>query len=81
MLDDLSGLRWDSVWEGHLELNHQVASLGWAFGQGKAFAPQPADSTGFDDIAARQRHHPVVKRWNVYCAAAESLKTREKRES
>lgn len=53
VLDDLSGLWWDSVGEGHLELNHQVAPLGWAFGQGKAFASQPPDSTGFDNIAAR----------------------------
>lgn len=73
MLDDLAGLWWDPVGEEHLELHHQVAALGRALGQGQTLAPQPADSTGFDHVAARQRHHPVVKCWDVNCAATESL--------
>lgn len=73
VLDDLAGLWWDPVREEHLELHHQVASLGWALGQGQAFAPQSPDSTWFDNVAAWERHHPVVKCWNVNCAATESL--------
>lgn len=53
MLDDLAGLRRDPVGEEHLELHHQVAPLGWALGQGQTFAPQPPDSTRFDNVAAR----------------------------
>lgn len=79
MLDDLSGLWWDPVGEQHLELHHEVAPLGRALGQGQALAPQPPDSTRFDDVAARQRHHAVVKCWDVYCAAAESLEGDEKK--
>lgn len=52
VLDDLAGLRWDPVGEEHLELHHQVAPLGRALGQGQSFAPQPPDSTWFDNIAA-----------------------------
>ena len=75
VLDDLAGLWRDPVGEEHLELHHQVAALGRALGHGEALAPQPPDSTGFDDVAARQRHHPLVERGDVDCAAAESLDT------
>lgn len=77
MLDDLAGLWWDPVGEEHLELHHQVAPLGRALGQGQALAPEPPEGAGFDNVAARQRHHPVVKRGDVDCAAAESLESRE----
>lgn len=81
VLDDLAGLWRDPVGEEHLELHHQVASLGRALGQGQAFTPQSSDSTWFDDIAAWQWHHPVVKCWNVNCAAAESLEGNKSREN
>lgn len=77
MLDDLARLRWDPVREEHLELHHQVASIGRALGQGQAFAPQPPDGAGFDDITAWQRHHPIVQCGNVNCAATESLDTKK----
>lgn len=73
VLDDLPGLWWDPVGEQHLELHHEVAPLGRALGQGQPLTAQPPDSTWFDDVAARQRHHAVVKCRDVYCAAAESL--------
>lgn len=76
VLDDLAGLWWDSVGEEHLELHHQVASLRRALGQGQAFAPQASDGTGFNDVAARKRHHAVVKCGDVDCAATESLQTK-----
>lgn len=75
VLDDLPGLRWDPIREEHLELHHQVASLRRALGEGQTLAPQPPDGAGFDHVAARQRHHPAVQRWDVDCAAAESLQT------
>lgn len=78
VLDDLAGLWRDPVGEEHLELHHQVASLARALGHGQALAPQPPDSTWLDDVAARQRHHPVVKCWDVNCEAAESLGVEEK---
>lgn len=76
MLDDLARLRRDPVGEDHLELHHQVASLGRALGQRQALAPQPPDGAGLDDVAARQGHHPVVERRDVNCAAAERLEAR-----
>lgn len=75
MLDDLAGLRRDPVGEEHLELHHQVASLGRALGQGQTLAPQPPHGARFDDVAARQRHHPVVECGDVNGAATESLET------
>lgn len=76
VLDDFTGLGWDPVREEHLELHHQVASLGWALGQGQTFAPQPPDSTRFNNITAWQRHHSVVKCGDINCAATESLETK-----
>lgn len=76
MLDDLARLWRDPVGEEHLELHHQVASLGRALGQRQALAPQPPDGAGLDDVAARQGHHAVVKRRDVDRAAAERLGTR-----
>lgn len=73
VLDDLAGLWRDPVRESHLEFHHQVAALGRALGMGQAFAPQPPHRARLDDIAARQRHHPVVERGDVDCAATESL--------
>lgn len=73
VLDDLAGLRRDPVWKLHLELHQQITALGWALGQGQAFAPQAPDGAWFDDVAARHRHHPAVEGWNVHGAAAQSL--------
>lgn len=78
MLDDLAGLWRDPVREEHLELHHQVAPLGWALWQGQTFAPQSADGSWLDDVAARQRHHPVVKCWDVNSAAAEGLEAKKR---
>lgn len=75
VLDDLAGLRRDPVWKVHLELHQQVAALGWALGQGQAFAPQAADGARFDDVTARHRHHPAVEGGDVNRAAAQSLET------
>lgn len=79
VLDDLTGLWWDPVGEEHLELHHQVASLGRALGHRKTFAPQPPHSAGLDHVAAGQRHHSVVKSWDVNGAATESLGTEKER--
>lgn len=73
VLDDLAGLRRDPVGKVHLELHQQVAALGWALGQGQAFAPQAPDGARFDDIAARHRHHPAVEGGNVDGATTQSL--------
>ena len=80
MLDDLAGLRWDPVGEEHLELHHQVAALGRALGHGQPLAPQPPHRPWLDDVAARQRHHPVVKCRDVDCASAERLEETKKEE-
>lgn len=77
MLDDLARLRRDPVGEEHLELHHQVSPLGRALGHRQTFAPEPPDGPRFDDVAARQRHHPVVKCRNVNRAATESLEEKE----
>lgn len=79
MFDDLPGLRWDSVGENHLELHHQVASLGGAFGHRKPLASEPPHSSRFDHIAAGERHHPAVQSRDVYRAAAESLRRKRRR--
>lgn len=52
VLDYFSGLGWDPVGEEHLELHHQVAALGRALGQRQTLAPEPPESTGFDNVAA-----------------------------
>lgn len=78
VLDDLAGLWRDPVREEHLELHHQVAALARALWQGQTFAPQSADGSRLDDVAARQRHHPVVKCWDVNSAAAEGLEAKKK---
>ena len=76
VLDDLPGLGRYPVGEEHLELHHQVPALGGRLVVGQPLASQPADGARFDDVAARQRHHPVVEGGDVHRASAQSLEKR-----